>query len=338
MQEIDYILETLLPRQRISFSDIVEALMNESETLEVGLLADYVMDSLFYVLRINKTTISYLLILLIGAAILANFANVFKNKQVSEIGFYIIYMMMLIVCLETFRTVSAMLLETVNKLMVFMRVLSPVYFLSMSVSTGNISSVGFYSLMLILIYLIELIITNGLFPVVHVYLMIHVMNFLSEEMYLSKLSELIRLLVGWVLKTLIAGVTGAAMIQGMLLPHADELKRGVVYKVVNLFPGIGDSLGIAGEMFLNTAVFLKNGIGMAGSVALFLIASLPIINMGVLVILYKGLSAVVQPISDKRIVELLSSVGDTYFILLKIIVAVVFLFVIAIAVTAAFTS
>lgn len=338
MEEIEKVLDTLLPRQRISFQDIVVALMSDSEKLEAELVGEYILDSLFYVLRINKTTISYLLILIIGAAIITNFSNVFKNKQIAETGFYLVYMMMIIVCLQTFVSISELVQETVQNLLVFMRVLSPVYFLSMSVSTGNISAVSFYSLMLLLIYIIELVIVNGIFPMVHVYLMIQILNFLSDEMYLTKFSELISLVTGWALKTLMASVTGVAMLQGLLAPHADELKRGVVHKVVNLFPGIGDALGVAGEMLLSTAVFLKNGIGMAGSIVLVLICLVPIINMGILVLLYKGLAAVTQPISDKRIVEMLGSVGETYLMLLKILFAVLFLFIIAIALTAVFTS
>ena len=338
MEEIEKVLETLLPRQRISFQEIVVALMSDSEKLEVELVGEYILDSLFYVLRINKTTISYLLILIIGAAILTNFSNVFKNKQIADTGFYLVYMMMIIACLQTFLNISEVVKESVENILVFMRVLSPVYFLSMSVSTGNISSVAFYSLMLFLIFLIELVIIHGFFPMVHVYLMVQILNFLSEEMYLSKLSELISLITGWGLKTLLASVTGVAMLQGLLLPHADALKRGAVYKVINLFPGIGDALGVAGEMLLSTAVFLKNGIGIAGSIVLLLICLVPVINMAVLIVTYKGLAAIVQPISDKRIVEMLGSVGDSYLMLLKILFAVLFLFIIAIALTAVLTS
>ena len=338
MDEIDQVLRQLLPEERVSFQDIVVALMSDEETLEVELVGDYITDTFFYVLKINKSTVSYLLMLTIAAAIVTNFSNVFQSKQVAETGFYVIYMMMIIVCLQTFANVFEMMQESIENLLVFMRVLGPVYFLSMSVSTGSVSAVGFYSLLLLLIYVIELVILNGLFPAIHVYLMIQILNFLSAEMYLSKLSELIKMLTGWVLKTLLACVTGVGMLQGLLAPQADEVKRGAVTKVVNLFPGIGDALGMAGEMMISTAVFLKNGIGMAGSIVLIILCLFPIINVGAMILVYKGMAALIQPISDKRIVEMLSSVGETYGLLLKMIFAVLFLFILSIALSAAFTS
>lgn len=338
MEEIDQVLDEMLPRKKVSFQELVTALMNEEEKLEVEILGNYILDSLFYILRINKGTISYLLMLVIMGAVMNNFSNVFHNKQVSETGFYIVYMVMIIVCLQSFCEIFEMVQESMERLLIFMRVLSPVYFISMSVSTGKISSVAFYSLMLLLIYLVEVVIINGLFPAVHVYFMIQVLNFLSPEQYLSKLSELIQMLMNWVLKTLVAGVTGVGILKGMLAPSADLVKRGAVTKVVNLFPGIGDALGVAGEMMVNTAVLLKNGIGVAGSIFLIVLCLFPVLNVGILTLIYKAVAAVIQPISDKRMVELLSGIGETYQILLKLIFSVLFMFLLAIGVSAGFTS
>lgn len=338
MEEVEQVLEELLPNKKVTFQEILTSLLSEDEKLEVELLGNYILDSFFYILRVNKGTISYLFLLIILSAVMTNFSNVFHTKQVSETGFYIIYMMMIIVCLQSFCGIFEMMQESIERLLTFMRVLSPVYFLSMSVSTGKISSVGFYSLLLLLIYLVELVIVNGLLPAVHVYFMVQVLNFLSPEMYLSKLAEFIQLSMNWVLKVLLAGVTGVGVLQGMMAPVADSLKRGAVTKVVNLFPGIGDALGVAGEMMVNTAVLLKNGIGVAGSIFLVVLCVFPVLNVGILVLLYKGMAALIQPISDKRIVELLCGIGETYQILLKIIFSVLFLFILAIGVSAGFTS
>lgn len=338
MEEIEQVLEEMMPQKRVSFQELLTVLLSEDEKLEVELLGNYILDSLFYILRVNKGTISYLLMLVIMGAVMNNFSDVFHNKQVSETGFYIVYMVMMIVCLQSFCEIFEMMQESMERLLTFMRVLSPIYFLSMSVSTGKISSVAFYSLMLLLIYLVELVIVNGVLPAVHVYFLIQVLNFLSPEMYLSKLSELIQMVMNWVIKTLVAGVTGVGILQGMLAPSADLVKRESVTKVVNLFPGIGDALGVAGEMMVNTAVLLKNGIGVAGSIFLIVLCLFPVLNVGILTLIYKGVAALIQPISDKRMVELLSGIGETYQILLKIMFSVLFLFLLAIGVSAGFTS
>ena len=137
---------------------------------------------------------------------------------------------------------------------------------------------------------------------------------------------------------MLACVTGVSVIQGILSPAIDQVKRSVWTKGAEMLPGIGDAIGGVTEVVLGTAVLIKNAVGMAGAVLSVGICLLPILNMGVLTILYKAMAAVVQPISDKRIVEVLSSMGNACRMLFSIIFTTSILFLVTIAVTAASTS
>ena len=83
---------------------------------------------------------------------------------------------------------------------------------------------------------------------------------------------------------------------------------------------------------------MKNGIGLAGALICVGICIIPILNMGMLTIMYKLMAALIQPISDKRIVEALASVGNGYQMLLKVVFTTAVLFLLTIAVAAVFTS
>ena len=82
-------------------------------------------------------------------------------------------------------------------------------------------------------------ITNLLLPVIHIYMMVKVLNYLSEEDYLTKFAELIEMAVSWILKTLLACIVGLNVIQGLLSPTIDTLKRSTLTKAVEAVPGIG---------------------------------------------------------------------------------------------------
>ena len=56
-----------------------------------------------------------------------------------------------------------------------------------------------------------------------------------------------------------------------------------------------------------------------------------------MVLLYKLAAALVEPISDKRITEMLSGVGDSLQMLLKVIFAVALLFLLTVAIVAVTT-
>lgn len=219
-----------------------------------------------------------------------------------------------------------------------MKVLSPTYFLCMAVAKGSISSLAFYQLILILIYLVELLVVRFVIPLVRVYLMVQILNFLSGEEYLSKTGELLETVISWVMKLMLTLVTGVGVIQGILSPAVDQVKRNTLTKGAQMIPGIGDALGGMTEIVLGTAVLIKNAVGMAGALLAVGICIFPILNMAVVTLMYKLIAALIQPISDRRIVEAVASVGNACQMLMKVVFTTAVLFLITIAVAAVSTG
>lgn len=91
------------------------------------------------------------------------------------------------------------------------------------------------------------------------------------------------------------------------------------------------------EVVLGTAVLIKNGIGAAGTVVCLAICLIPLVQMAAVTLMYKVTAAMIQPISDKRIVGSISSVADGSQILLRIVFTSGVLFLLTIAVVTATT-
>ena len=155
---------------------------------------------------------------------------------------------------------------------------------------------------------------------------------------MSKLAELIEYLVGWMTKSLLAAVIGLNVIQGMITPAVDSLKRGVLSKGVEALPAIGDAIGGVTEVILGTAVLMKNGIGAAGAIICICICAVPVFHIFVMTVLYKLVAALIQPVSDRRIVGCLSAVGDGSSLLLKMVFMTGILFLLTIAIVTATTT
>ena len=338
MKEINQLLKEIFPQEKVTFQDVLTALLDEKETISPKLIGEFITDTLFHVVKSNKSTLVYLLLVMIIAAVFTNFSEVFQNRQIAQTGFYLVYILLITVCLHSFQMTVQELTDSMETLNTFMSVLAPAYFICMALAVGSISSIAFYNLVLLLIFLVDMVILHFLLPLIHVCLMVRVLNFLSDEEYLSKFAELLQTIVGWGLKTLLALITGAGIVQGILNPSMDAVKRSAFTKGAEMIPGIGDVFGGVTDVVLGTAVLIKNGIGMAGVVLVIAICLVPILNMGILTLLYKGLAALVQPVSDKRIVEAVNSVGDGYHMLLKVVCTTAVLFMITIAVAAAATT
>lgn len=336
--ELDASLQKLFPREKIRFTDVMASMMR-GDLEETGeLLFQYVADQFGYEFRINRKNLVYMLLIAVIAAIFTNFSGAFQSRQVSEISFYVLYMLLITMCLTTFRVAMEGLESKLEVLIDFMRLLCPGYFMAVSLASGSSSSLMFYGIVLILIYVVEVLVLRLLLPLINVYIMIQVMNYLVGENILSELADLIRKFITWILHSLLGCVIGLNVIQGLLSPTIDTLKRSTLTKVVEAVPGIGNLFGGVTDVLLGTAVLIKNGIGMAGAVILILICSVPVIQMVVMTFLYKFAAAMVQPVSDKRITGCIRSVSEGYRLMMKVLYTTLILFLITIAVVAAATS
>lgn len=336
--EINETIESLLPGEKLQFEDLVAALTNGNFEDIGSLCLDFIIDQISYEFRTNRQNLIHILLIAILAAVFTNLANAVQSRQISDIGFYIIYMLLITICLNSFRVTVAGIEESMENILDFMRVFCPGYFLAMAVSSGSTSAVWFYNLVLLLIYLIEMLLLRFLIPVIHIYIMVQVMNYLFPEDMLGKLAGLLKKFVEWFLKAVFGIVVGINIVQGLLAPALDVLKRSTVTKTLESLPGLGNLFGSAADVILGTAVLLKNGIGMAGAIILLLICAIPILQLVLFAFLYQLIAALVQPVTDKRITECISSVGEGYGLLLKLLLTTMFLFLLTIAIAATVTS
>lgn len=332
VSKIDELLEEIFPNDNISFQEILDLLLNEEKTIPVEKITDYISGLLFDAIRKNRMAIVFLFVLSLISAFFSNFVNVFQNKQISSIGFYVVYLLMISVCLQAFHLTIMGIETSIGQLVTFMKFFSSIYFISMAISVGSVSSIAFYNIVILLIYIVELVIFRLLLPFVHIYLTMQILNFLSEEDVLSKCSELIQMAVDWSIKFLLAAITGISLVEGLLSPAIDTVKRNALTKGVEMIPGLGDVVGGTGEMLLGVAVLVKNGIGVAGAIIIISICMVPVLNMAVVTLMYKLLAAIVQPLAEKRFTETIASMGEGYLLLLKIEIAAAALFLITIAV------
>lgn len=336
--EIEKSLQEMFPEEKIEFGDVVSSLMS-GEPEETGrLFIDFLSDMISYEFRYNWHNLVYILLISIAAAVFSNFSGAFRNKQISDISFYVLYMLLITMCLTSFQTASQGVEGRLDSVVEFMRVLCPSYFLAVAFASGGVTSMFFYNVILFLIYVVELVIVRFLLPVIHIYIMVRVLGNLTGEDFLSEFAGLIHKIVTWALRTLLACVVGVNVVQGLLAPAIDTLKRSALTRTAEALPWVGNAMGGAAEIFLGTAVLIKNGIGMAGAVITVLICIGPIVQMALMALMYKLAAALVQPVSDKRITACISGVSEGYELMVRVIFTVGILFLLTIAVVAVSTS
>lgn len=332
--EIDKMLDEMFPDDKLSFKETVLGLVSGDIEFSLDLIVDMIKDQFFYEINASKSGIIQILLLVIIAAIFANFSDVFKSTQVAEISFSMLYMVLITICLNNFRILIDVATTNVGQLMNFMELFGPIYFLAVAIATGSSTSITFYQLVLLLIFVIEIIICKFLIPMTQIYMVIKLLDEFSPGIHLSKFAELIETIVSWALKTLMAGIIGLNIMQGMLAPAIDSVKRNVITKGGEAIPIVGDAIGGTAEVMLATANLIKNGIGAAGMIVCIIVCLVPIIKIAIISLLYRVVVALIQPISDRRMVNSVGSMADGTKMLLRIVINTGLLFMITIAIVA----
>lgn len=336
--EIDNSLKELFPDAQVKFEDVLSEILSGDLKHSFRLLGTFAKEQCVYLLQMEKKTLIYIVMIAMIAAVMNQFTGILQNRQVAGIGFYIIYLMLIALTITAFDVVLSKVEAGILAVTGFMSVFCPVYFLAVAVAKGSVTSVAFYNLMLFLIYGVELIIGKILLPVVRVYMMIRVLNFLTPEEMFEKFSELLALIVKWTLRTALACVIGVNLIQGMISPAIDTVRRSVVTKGAEAIPGVGNLLGGMTEVAIGTAVLVKNGIGMAGALICIALCTLPLIQIAATELLYKMTAVMIQPVSDDRVIGCVEAVAEGCGLLLQMVFTVGLLFLLTIAIVAALTG
>lgn len=335
MREIEENMESMLPQMEFSFRDSVLQLIKGEIPLTRENVLNLIQDTLFAELRLQREVLVQVLILVIAAAVFTNFVRVFQKNQISDITFYIIYLLLFVLIMNGFQELTGAAQEAVGQILHFMRLLLPVYLVVASLAAGSVTAVGFYEVTLFFITAVQTIMLYVVLPGIGFYVLFQLLNHLGKEDYLSKLAELIKNVLSWMMKTLLALVVGIQTIQGLLLPAIDSLKNSVWTRAAGAVPVLGNTFSAVTETVLGTAVLLKNAVGAAGLLVILLICLVPVVRLAVCTLLYKAVGAAVQPVSDKRITECISGVGEGVGMLLKAVATTGVIFLITLAMVTA---
>lgn len=334
----DIIDDSMVSDESFHFGDYVSDLINNKDAFSIQNIFGGIKNGIVSEIRGNLNVLGKLIAIAIVAAIFTNFATVFMDNQVAETGFYITYILLFTIIITSFHTASSLAETTVSNVLEFMKALIPTYFMSVTVSTGATTSMMFYEFTLVAISLVNVILIRFILPAVNVYLIILLADNLVKEDRLSKLAQTLGTIIKWVLRSLVVLVIGFNAIQSLVAPVADGLKRSIFVKMGGAIPGVGNLLSGVTETVLGASILLKNAIGVAGLVAILLICVMPVIKLVIYYFIYRICESVVQPISDKRILNCISACSDAVSMVLQVVIVTAILFIISITIVTASTT
>lgn len=322
----------ILKEDSFSIEEILNQILKGESLFQKETMSKWFKNIVKAQLQREQKAMFQVVLLVLLAAVFSNFTAVFGDGKTGETSFYITYMLLLALLIKSFGSMGVELKELLENFILFLKALMPSYFLAVTASSGSATAMIFYEAVLFLIYVIQVVFLKGMIPAIYVLALVELVNYLQSEDFLSKMAELLQTLIEWTLKSCMAVVLGMQLIQNMIGPAMDSLKRDIIGKTAASIPGIGNAINGVTEVALGTAVIIRNGIGVVGIIILVCIGIRPVIRLALLAFLYKLLAAVIQPVSDKRMTGALSTIGNGYVLFLKILLCMELLIFITIAI------
>lgn len=332
LQSIQEAVDELLPEDHLDFRQMITDLCQGRMPLTGDTIGRLAESTLLSEWKRQRTTIVQILILTVTASVFSVFMGAFTGSRVQEIAFYMVYLLLFVLLLDCFRELSSTAEETMQSILQFMRLLLPVYLLASSLAATQMTAIGFYEVTLFIIMVVQSLIRYLLMPGIACYILIAMLENVTKEAMLTKMTDLIRQVTSWCLKTLLALVIGIQTIQRLLFPALDTMKNSIWIRAGGAIPVVGNTLSSVTETLLGTATVLKNAVGVGGMVLLVWICIRPVIRLVVCLLLYKLVSAVIQPVAEPRFVRCVDHMAEAIGLLLLAVAVTGVMFFLTIAI------
>lgn len=335
VEEIEKYSNEYLP-DKMTFSEVMNSFMAGDMSFEKN-ICSYIYEMFFYEIDSIRPLIINVFFYAIIFMVISRLIF-WKKDYVYNISFMFMYASIEVMLFPAFLVTKGVIIDSVNALLAYLTALAPAYAAVLTISGNGFSAAGFYVFTFVLIYIVEWLIKIILIPAIHLFLVLEIVNHIYEEEKFGKLSELIEVFIKKTMKTSIKIVAGIGIVQAVIAPAKDRISESLILKSFSAIPGIGQIGQGAGEIMLGCAMLIKNSVGAAALVVLGAIVITPLVKALIFSVMYRLLSAILQPLSDKRIVEGIESVaraGNLYYIVLR---DASILFFIVIAIVCASTS
>ena len=152
---VDRLLRELLPQKNVSSMDFMEDVLKGNWVLEPDLFWQYLKEAVLGVMADWKSLFVSVLVLFIAAAVVNGFMQAFKNDGAAHAARTFFILCELIVLVNAFRDVLAIVSEAMERMLEFLKIMLPAYMICIAAAGSGLTALIFYKLLLGFLCLIE---------------------------------------------------------------------------------------------------------------------------------------------------------------------------------------
>ena len=221
----------------------------------------------------------------------------------------------------------------------FMSKLSPVLIVTLFACCKPASAAAFEPVLSAAVVIVSEVITRCLVPLITFSAVLSVAGNVGDRNGISGFVKIVKSATKWIMALVITVFTGINAIYGFATPALDAVgTRTLKFAVGSLVPIVGGFLSDTLDTVTASGAVVKNAVGASGIVMLCIICIPPIIKLGIMQMMFKLISAITEPIADRRISGMLWEIGEAFVALFGVVVLTAVMFIINICIILRFTT
>ncbi|WP_027340169.1 stage III sporulation protein AE [Halonatronum saccharophilum] len=316
---------------QLSSRDIISLFSRDGFYEQMLEIAQGMLHYLFDEILSNIKLLGQLIILAMIVAILKTFQGNFAGQDVSKLANGIVYLVLAILALNSFRVAVAIGEGAISDMVSIMQAILPLL-LSLLVSMGSITSAAlFHPISFLIVNFLSVMVRNIVFPLIFLATILDIVNNISDDFKVTGLAGLFKQwslgLLGVVLTIFMATI----VTQGAVATVSDGVTiRTAKYLTGSFIPIVGSYLSGALDMIVGGSLLIKNAFGVFSVLVILIFCSFSVVKIFALVFIYRLAAAIIQPIGDDKIVNCLNRLANNLLLIFAAVAAVGLMFFVVI--------
>lgn len=314
-----------------NFTDKLNDIISGKYTSDSESILHCILDIIFE----NILDIVPLLCSIISIVILCSFISQIRSsvngKNINDIVHFVCYAIVIIITSKIIIDCISITTQTILSMQQQMEIIFPIL-LTLMTAVGNAVSASVYQpAIALLTTLIMNIFTNIILPLFVTCFIFTIISNLSNTMKFDKFVNFFNSLIKWIITFTFTIFFAFLSIQGISAATYDGITiRTAKFTLKSYIPLLGGYLSEGFDLILASSLLIKNAIGSTGLLLTIATILSPIINLVILMFGFKLISAILEPISDKRISSFIYSISTLMILPIICIIGVAFMYILSV--------
>jgi stage III sporulation protein AE len=260
----------------------------------------------------NGKLLGSLIMLTIFSMFLQSMQNAFEKSSISKVAYSIVYMVLVIIALNSFHVAISYTNEAIGTMISFVLALIPLLLALIAASGGLISAAFFHPVILFLMNMSGLFMQYIILPLLFLATLLSIVSTMSDQYKVTQLAQLLRNWSIGLMGLFLTVFMGVISVQGASAAITDGVTiRTAKFITGNFIPVIGRVFTDATDTVVSASALLKNTVGIAGVAILLIIVAFPALKILMIAFIYKFAAAILQPLGGGPIITCLDIISKS---------------------------